>query len=86
MIFLCAGVQELEGKLAGAALSTRLHRLLTSVAGFSADGNRVLTVSHGRVRIWDAESGNRIAELKGHTEILVKRGVQQRRQAGGDGV
>jgi hypothetical protein len=58
---------ELEGKLAGGALSTRLHRLFSSVAGFSAAGKRVLTASDGRIRIWDAESGNEIAVLKGYT-------------------
>ena len=64
---------ELEGKLAGGALSTRLHRQLSSVVDFSADGKRVLTVSDGRIRIWDTESGNEIAVLKGHTGAVKKR-------------
>ena len=50
----------------GPSYSARLHRLLSSVADFSAGGKRVLTASHGRVRIWDAESGNEIAVLQDH--------------------
>src|SRR5262249_9133553 len=55
---------ELEGKLAGAALSTRLHRQLNGHskpvvrAAFSGDGKRVVTASgDNTARIWDAESG-----------------------------
>ena len=61
---------ELEGKLAGGALSTQLHRLLKPVtsAAFSGDGKRVVTASgDNTARIWDAESGKEIAVLKGHT-------------------
>ena len=64
---------ELEGKLAGGALSTRLHRLLgahslaVTSAAFSGDGKRVVTASLDKTaRIWDAESGKEIAVLKGH--------------------
>src|SRR5262245_19864892 len=64
---------ELEGKLAGGALSTRLHRTLkghsASVveAVFSGDGNPVVTASHDyTARIWDAQSGTEVAVLKGH--------------------
>ena len=83
---------ELEGKLAGGALSTRLHRLLKDIgpstsAAFSGDGKRVVTASDDNTaRIWDAESGKEIAVLKGHDRLRVERGVQRRRQAGGDGV
>ena len=84
---------ELEGKLAGGALSTRLHRLLKGHSGsgqsaaFSGDGKRVVTASgDNTARIWDAESGKEIAVLKGHTDSVYERGVQRRRQAGGDGV
>jgi len=65
---------ELEGKLAGGALSTRLRRLLKGHSGpvryavFSGDGKRVVTVSEDRTaRIWDAESDKQIAILKDAT-------------------
>jgi WD40 repeat protein len=68
---------ELEGKLAGGALSTRLHRVLNghsnwvTSAAFSGDGKRVVTASgDNTARIWDAESGKEIAVLKGHTGIV----------------
>src|SRR5262249_60889098 len=53
---------ELEGKLAGGAQSTQLHRLLkghsasVASAAFSGDGQRVVTASQDHTaRIWDAE-------------------------------
>src|SRR6516165_5544357 len=59
---------ELEGKLAGGALSTRLHRQLNGhskpvkTAAFSGDGKLVVTASDDNTaRIWDAESGREIA-------------------------
>ena len=56
-------------------------------AAFSGDGKRVVTASDDNTaRIWDAESGKEIAVLKGHTDAVYERGVQRRRQAGGDGV
>ena len=56
-------------------------------AAFSGDGKRVVTASDDNTaRIWDAESGKEIAVLKGHTGAVNERGVQRRRQAGGDGV
>ena len=68
---------ELEGKLAGGALSTRLHRLLkghdgpVQSAAFSSDGKRVVTASDDKTaRIWDAESGKEIAVLKGHDDLV----------------
>ena len=58
-----------------------------SSAAFSGDGKRVVTASDDNTaRIWDAESGKEIAVLKGHTDSVYERGVQRRRQAGGDGV
>jgi hypothetical protein len=64
---------ELEGKLAGGALSTRLHRVLKGhsepvrYAAFSGDGTRVVTASDDdTARIWDAESGKEMTVLKGH--------------------
>src|SRR6266511_3388091 len=64
---------ELEGKLAGSAQFTRLHRLLNGhsaavkSAGFSGDGKRVVTASDDNTaRIWNAESGKEIAILQGH--------------------
>jgi TIR domain/WD domain, G-beta repeat len=68
---------ELEGKLAGGAFSTRLHRQLNGhskpvdSAAFSGDGKRVVTASRDNTaRIWDAESGNEIVVLKGHTDSV----------------
>jgi hypothetical protein len=65
---------ELEGKLAGGALSTRLYRTLKGHSGpvlgasFSGDGRRVVTASKDNTaRIWDAESGKEMAVLRGHT-------------------
>jgi WD40 repeat protein len=65
---------ELEGKLAGGALSTQLRRVLkghtgeVSVVTFSPDGKRLVTASaDAMARLWDAESGNEIAVLQGHT-------------------
>src|SRR5215467_9358483 len=62
---------ELEGKLAGGAQSTRLHRVLRGhsrevrVAAYSPDGTRILTGSDdGTVRIWDAQSGVELAVLQ----------------------
>jgi WD40 repeat protein len=64
---------ELEGKLAGGALSTPLHRVLKGHTGlvakiaFSPDGKSVVTASQdGTARLWDDESGNELAILKGH--------------------
>ena len=66
---------ELEGKLAGGALSASLQRVLrghsgsVSRAAFSDDGKRVVTASEDRTaRVWDAESGKEIAVLKGHDD------------------
>jgi WD40 repeat protein len=69
---------ELEGKLAGGAQSSQLHRLLKGhtgevvSAGFSPDGKRVVTASRDdTARIWDADSGKEIAQLKGHSGGVV---------------
>jgi predicted oxidoreductase (fatty acid repression mutant protein) len=44
------------------------HRSPIISAAFSADGKRVVTASRDRTaRIWDAESGEEMAVLKGHT-------------------
>jgi hypothetical protein len=61
---------ELEGKLAGSALSSQLRRLFDGVtnAAFSNDGKRVATAYGDTARIWDAESGKEIGVLKGHTD------------------
>jgi hypothetical protein len=65
---------ELEGELAGGALSSRLLRLLKGHSGpvitpaFSPDGKRVVTASFDQTaRLWDGETGKEIAVLKGHT-------------------
>jgi hypothetical protein len=75
---------ELEGKLAGAALSTRLHRPLEGhsapvvSAAFSDDSKRVMTTSNdGTARLWDAESGKEIAVLTGQ-QPRGQGGVQRR--------
>src|SRR5215471_17350759 len=68
---------ELEGKLAGGARSSQLHRLLNGhtrqvlSTGFSPDGKRVVTASaDNTARIWDADSGKEIALLQGHTDTV----------------
>src|SRR5215813_5642976 len=61
---------ELEAKLAGAANSNRLHRVLvraTPLSVFSPNGKRVLTGADNTVSIWDAETGRELVVLKGHT-------------------
>ncbi len=65
---------ELEGELAGAALSTHLrfvfkgHSNAVIGGSFSPDGKRVVTASADRTaRLWDAETGNALAVLHGHT-------------------
>jgi WD40 repeat protein len=61
---------ELEAKLAGAANSNRLHRVLgraTPLSVFSPDGRRVLTGAGNTISIRDAETGRELVVLKGHT-------------------
>jgi hypothetical protein len=69
---------ELEGKLAGGAQSTRLHRTLKGhtnavrSAAFSPDGRRVVTASSDNTaRLWEAGSGKEIAVLKGHVGLVL---------------
>ena len=52
-------------------------------AAFSPDGKRIVTASADKTaRLWDAETGKPIGEpLKGHTDAVMERGVQPRRQA-----
>jgi WD40 repeat protein len=66
---------ELEGKVGGAAQSTRLHFLLkghtdrVNSAVFSPDGKRVVTASSdSTARLWSIESGKEVAVLKGHLQ------------------
>jgi WD40 repeat protein len=69
---------EVQGKLAGGALSTDLRRVLRGHTGlvitieFSPDGKRLVTASNDTTaRLWDAESGKEIAVLKGHTSTVL---------------
>lgn len=64
---------ELEGKLAGGPVMTRLRTTLRGHTGavirsaFSPDGKRVVTASSDQTaRLWDAETGKEIAVLKAH--------------------
>ena len=43
------------------------HTGASSVAAFSPDGQRILTVAADSVRIWDTVTGRQIATLEGHT-------------------
>jgi WD40 repeat protein len=68
---------ELEGKLAGGAISTYLRRVLRGhtaqvvTVAFSPDGKRVLTASlDNTARLWDADSGEEVAVLEGHTNAV----------------
>jgi WD40 repeat protein len=72
---------ELEGKLAGAAMSSRLlhvfkgHGARINTAAFSPDASRVITASEdGTARLWDVESGKEIAVLNGHTKPVASAG------------
>ena len=56
---------ELEGKLAGAAQSTRLYRLFPGHSVFSDDLKLAATDDGNTTRIWNVETGKQIAELKG---------------------
>jgi hypothetical protein len=80
---------ELEAKLAGGALSTRLHRTLKGHSGavqdaaFSGDGKRVVRQHRPHLGCGERQ-GDRRPERPYQTPV--ERGVQRRRQAGGDGV
>ena len=48
---------------------------------FSPDGKRIASASADRtVKVWDADTGQEILTLKGHTSWCQQRGVQPRRQ------
>jgi len=74
--WLTPSSSELEAKLAGAANSSKLHRLIRRrdssgvAATFSPDGKRVLTTVGAIASIWDAQSGRELVDLKGHTEYV----------------
>ena len=49
---------------------------------FSPDGKRIATGSEDKtVKVWDAQTGQELLTLKGHTGEVDERGVQPRRQA-----
>src|SRR5262245_10737780 len=64
---------ELEARLAGAAHSTKLHRVIRRRDGywgpavFSPDGKRVLAADGRVARIWDAQTGRELVVLKADT-------------------
>ena len=48
---------------------------------YSPDGKRIVTGSEDKtVKVWDAETGQEVLTLKGHTDQVDQRGVQPRRQ------
>jgi hypothetical protein len=74
----CTPSSELEGKLAGGPIMTRLrtklsgHTSTVSHASYSSDGRRVVTASNDdTARVWDPETGKEIALLKGHTSDVI---------------
>src|SRR5262245_44890554 len=66
---------ELEAKLAGGGLSSRLRLVLkghsgpVAAASTSPDGSRIVTASDdGTARVWDAATGTESVILRGHTD------------------
>jgi WD40 repeat protein len=43
---------------------------ITKVASFSPDGKRIVSADWNTIRIWDAETGRELMELKGHTNFI----------------
>ena len=57
------------------------HKLRDSVA-FSPDGRRIVSGSGDKtLKVWDATSGQETLTLKGHTDGVIERGLQPRREA-----
>ena len=63
------------------------HEGAVNSAAFSPDGTRVVTASADKTaRVWDAATGAPIGKPLQHEDMRQQRGVQPRRNAGGDRV
>ena len=67
------------------SLVLRGHKGWVCSASFSPDGKLIATCGADRmVRLWDASTGQMLAEMSGHTNVVYSLVVQPRRQVSGD--